>query len=48
MILIRGDLQGYIFENKFRLFDEKKKERKRKSDNFFLQVNYLCLILMFI
>lgn len=31
MILIRGDLQGYIFENKFRVFDEKKKREKKKK-----------------
>lgn len=46
MTLIRGDPQGYIPENKSRTPDEKKKERKRKSDNLFLQANHLCPTLM--
>lgn len=46
MTLIRGDPQGYIPENKSRAPDEKKKERKRKSDNLFLRANHLCPTLM--
>lgn len=46
MTLIRGDPQGYIPENKSPAPDEKKRERKRKSDNLFLQANHLCPTLM--
>lgn len=45
MTLIRGDPQGYIPENKSPAPGEKK-ERKRKSDNLFLQANHLCPTLM--